>query len=255
MGKIKLKNEEDIEYLKKSGKISASILGILKNEAREGVSLKHLDGLAYDLIIKAGAKPAFLGYKSEGLDKPFPASICTSLNDQIVHGLPTKYFLQNGDVLKIDLGVNYKGYFTDSALTVGIGEISKTAKKLISVTEDALNSAVRLCRPGNTLGDIGCVVEKTARKNGFYVIRGLTGHGTGFELHEDPTVYNYGRKNEGFKLQPGLVLAIEPMLSSGSADIMQLEDESFVTKDNSLSAHFEHSIVITQNEPVILTKI
>ncbi len=255
MEKIRLKSENDIEYLKKSGKILANILNILKKETREGVSLSFLDKLAYDLIIKADSKPAFLGYKSEGSKKSYPASICTSLNSQIVHGLPSGYVLKNGDVLKIDLGVNYKGYFTDAAITVGIGEISKNAKKLIATTEKALNSGIKECKPGNSLGDIGFAIEKLTHERGFFVIKGLTGHGTGFELHEDPTVYNYGKKKEGLKLVPGLVLAIEPMLSSGSSDIVQLKDDSFATKDGSLSAHFEHSVLVTHNSPIILTKL
>ncbi len=251
---IKLKSESDLEFLKVSGRILASTLFFLKETAKEGVTLKFLDELAHKSLKEAGATPAFLGYKSEGAGRPYPASICTSLNQQIVHGLPINYSLQSGDILKIDLGVNYNGYFTDAAVTVGIGQISKEASKLISVTELALHKAIAECSPGKRLGDIGWIIEKITEGAGFSVVRGLTGHGTGFELHEDPTVYNFGKRGEGIELKAGLVLAIEPMINIGSGEIKQQKDDSFATKDGSLNAHFEHTVAITKNGPLILTK-
>ena len=252
---IKLKSERDLEFLKVSGQILASTLAVLKSAAKEDVTLKFLDNLARNLLKEADATPAFLDYKSEGASKPYQAAICTSLNEQIVHGLPTEYKLKNGDVLKIDLGVNYKGYFTDAAVTIGIGQISEEARKLIAVTEKALYKAIEECRLGKHLGDIGWIIEKIAREDDFSVVRGLTGHGTGFELHEDPTVYNFGKRGEGCELKEGLVLAIEPMTSVGSGETKQQNDESFVTKDGSLSAHFEHTVAVTRKGPLILTKL
>ena len=252
---VKLKSSKDLKFLRQSGLILASVLETLKEAAKEGVKLSHLDKLARELIKKAGSKPAFLGYKPEGGAVPYPAAICTSINEQIVHGLPREYILKQGDVLKIDFGVSYQGYITDAAITVGIGDITKKAEKLISTTKEALKKAIEKCRSGNYIGDIGWVIEKTVKSAGFHIIRNLTGHGVGFELHEDPTVYNYGNQGEGIKLVPGLVLAIEPMVGAGSPDILQQSDDSYVTKDGGLSAHFEHTVAITENGPEVLTKI
>ena len=251
---IRLKTEKDLQVLRVSGKILASVLERLKEEAREGVQLMYLDKLARELIKKAGAKPAFLGYKPEGGQKPYPAAVCTSVNEQIVHCLPSKYVLKRGDLLKIDFGVSYQGHITDAAVTVGIGDISQEAKRLMSVTEKALQEAIKVCKVGNHLCDIGWSIEKAVTDAGLHVIQDLTGHGVGFELHEEPTVYNYGNRGEGIELQPGLVLAIEPMVSVGSPEIEQQSDDSYITKDRSLSAHFEHTVAITEKEPEVLTK-
>jgi len=252
---IRLKNEKDLEGLRASGKILAFVLGRLKGEARVGLRLDFLDGLARELFKEAGAKPAFLGYKSEGAKTPYPAAICTSVNATIVHGLPGDYKLKEGDILKIDLGVEYNGYVTDAAVTVGIGQVSEAAKRLIKTTKEALAKAVDEFKEGNHLSDIGWVIETTVKKNGFNIIKSLTGHGVGFELHEDPVVYNYGNRGEGMKLQKGLVLAIEPMVSIDGADVKQMPDGSFITRDNSLTAHFEHTVALTQNGPEILTSL
>ncbi|MDO8557373.1 MAG: type I methionyl aminopeptidase [Candidatus Jorgensenbacteria bacterium] len=250
---VTIKKEKDIAGLRVSGKILASVLRALKDLAKEGVALIDLEMKARELIRAAGAKPAFLGYMPDGSDKPFPAAICASLNETVVHGIPTKRILKSGDVFKIDLGVNYRGYFTDAAVTVGIGKITGEARELIRATEEALRNAIKACRAGNHIGDIGFEIEKETKRRGFKVIRGLTGHGVGFAVHEDPTVYNYGRKGEGLVLKPGLVLALEPMLSAGSSDVIQNDDESFATQDGSLTAHFEHTVLITYGEPEILT--
>lgn len=250
---VRLKNERDFEFLRVSGKILGDILNELSKTADIGVKLSELDKLARSLIKKTEARPAFLGYKSESAQKPYPAVICTSVNDQVVHGLPNDYILKSGDVLKIDLGINYKGYFTDAAVTVGIGIITTEVKKLISATREALTNGIYASKSGDYLGNIGWIIEKTAEKFGLSVIDGLTGHGTGFELHEDPIVYNYGQKKQGIKLVPGLVLAIEPMFSVGASKTEQQSDGTFITSDGSLSAHFEQTVVITKNEPEILT--
>ena len=252
---VRLKNERDFEFLRVSGKILGDVLNELIKTADIGVKLSALDKLARSLIEKTEAKPAFLDYKSESAQKPYPAVICTSVNDQVVHGLPNNYLLKFGDILKIDLGINYKGYFTDAAVTVGIGKITIEAGKLIRATHEALTNGIFASKSGGCLGDIGWIIEKTAEKYGLSVIDGLTGHGTGFELHEDPIVYNYGQKNEGMKLVPGLVLAIEPMFSVDGGKTEQQSDGTFVTSDGSLSAHFEQTILITQKEPEILTPL
>lgn len=251
---VRYKTKKDLEYLRISGKILAEVLLSLKNEVGIGVPLNFLDKKAYALMESKGGKPAFLGYISEQGGKPYPASICTSVNDEIVHGIPSSYELKMGDVLKIDAGVDYEGYITDSALTVVIGKPSKKIAKLISITEEALYDGISVSRPGNYLGDIGNAIEKRVKKSGFKIIRGLTGHGTGFKLHEDPTVWNFGQKGEGLLLREGLVIALEPMVSIGTEDSIEKNNGTFVTNDGSIAAHFEHTICITKNGCEILTK-
>ncbi len=252
-----LKSPKEIKNIAITGKILAKILKILEKEVKIGVSLKQLDNLAYHLCKKNNVQPAFLGYKPDASSRPFGASICASLNDIIVHGLPNNYKLQSGDILKIDFGVEYresgKSFFADSALTVGLGKISKEAQILIKATKTALKKALKVAKPGNTLGDIGYVIDRVARENKLSVLRELTGHGTGLALHEDPVIYNFGEKGRGIVLKPGMVLAIEPMLSTGSWGIIQRPDESWATADGGLSAHFEHTIVITEKGRKVLT--
>ena len=252
---IKLKTEKDLQFLRQSGKILASVLEILKEAAKEGAKLSFLDELARRLIEEAGGKPAFLGYKPEGAKTPYPASICTSVNEVIVHGLPGNYVLNKGDVLKIDAGVSYKGYITDSALTVAIPPVSAEAGKLMAVTEKSLYEAINVIRPGGHLGDIGAAVEGVVSRAGFKIIRNLTGHGVGFELHEDPSIYNFGNRGEGIELKEGMVLAIEPMVSISSSRAVERKDSSFVTEDESLSAHFEHTIAVTEKGAEVLTSL
>ncbi len=253
--KIRLKKEKDLQVLRQSGLILASVLEILKDAAKPGVKLSHLDKLARKLIEESGGKPAFLGYRPEGAAKAYPASICTSVNEQVVHGLPSNYTLKSGDVLKLDAGVVYKGYFTDAAVTVGVGDISHEAKKLIETTKTALERAIEACLPGLHLGDIGHAVESVVKKSGFKVIQNLTGHGVGFSLHEDPDIYNFGEKREGIVLEPGMVLAIEPMVAVKSERARQQSDDSYVTEKGDLSAHFEHTVAITENRPEVLTRL
>jgi len=249
-----IKKPEEIKKIAVAGKILAAAAKELLKIADVGVSLKKLDQFAKNFIIKAGAQPAFLGYHPYGAKKPYPNSICTSVNEIIVHGLPTERKLKSGDLLKLDFGVIYDGYYADAAWTLGIGNISPITQKLIATTRKALEIAIKECIPGKTLGDIGYAINSFVKKNKFKVLKGLTGHGIGKELHEEPTVFNDGRKGSGLKLKPGMVLAIEPMVSAGSDQIIQLPDDSYATADNSLSAHFEHTIVITDKEPLILTQ-
>ncbi|MEK7626617.1 MAG: type I methionyl aminopeptidase [Patescibacteria group bacterium] len=249
-----IRNEKDLGGLRASGRILVDILLALRNKAKVGVVLIEFEELAKAMLKDAGAGSAFLNYHPEGSSKSYPFNICTSLNDQVVHGEPTSYTLQSGDVLKLDFGVVYKGYITDAALTVALGEASPEVKKLLGATEESLRLAIAEARKGNTLGDIGWAIENHVETNGLSIIAGLTGHGVGLKLHEEPSVYNYGRKGEGMKLKEGMVLAIEPMVSLGTSQIRQnKDDESYSTKDGSMSAHFEKTIVITNNGPEILT--
>ena len=215
---VKIYSQEQVAKIKQSGRILARILKILKNEAKIGISLKYLDNLAFRLAKESGAEPAFFNYQPDGAEYPYMASVCTSLNNVIVHGFPTDYKLVSGDVLKIDFGIKYKGYYSDSAATIIIGKSSPVAKNLSRATQKALEEAIKIAKPGSHLGDIGWAIEKTAKKYKVRVIKGLTGHGVGLNLHEDPIIYNYGNKGEGLELKAGMVLAIEPMFSVGTND-------------------------------------
>lgn len=251
---VRYKTKKDLEMLRISGKILSDVLRTLASEAKEGVPLSYLDRTAAALLKSKGAKSAFLGYKAEGSAKAFPASICTSVNDEIVHGIPRDYELKKGDVLKIDLGVDYKGFITDSATTVAVGPISRKVQSLISATEESLYDAIATVRHGAHLGDIGYAVERRIKKAKFKIIVGLTGHGTGFKLHEDPTVWNFGRKGEGMILREGLVIAIEPMAAIGTEFGVESEEGTFKTEDGSVAAHFEHTVFVTKSGCEILTK-
>lgn len=250
---IKIKSSQDIDIMREGGVILAEARDKLATVADVGVVLKDLDGLAKEMITRAGAQPAFLGYRPAGAQKSYPSSICASVNSEVVHGIPGDYKLKSGDVLKIDLGVFHKGFYTDSAVTVGIGSVSSLAKKIIKVTKECLELAIEECYFGKTLGDIGWVINDHAVKNGFKPLRGLTGHGIGKDLHEEPVVLNEGRKGAGLTLSKGMVLAIEPMISSGGGQIKQLPQESYAAKDGSLTAHFEHTVAITGKGPFVLT--
>ena len=252
---INLKSPQEIKKIATAGRILAKVLKAVVKEAKIGTQLSQLNKLAYQLTKKEGAEPAFLGYKPNGASKPFGASICASVNEVVVHGFPSDYKLQSGDVLKIDFGIEYQGFFADAAVTIGIGNISKEAKHLIKTTQLALKKAVKQARPGKTLGDIGWIIQKTAEDRGLKIIKSLTGHGVGLKLHEEPTIYNFGEKGKGVELKPGMVLAIEPMLAVATEKIIQRPDESWATADGSLSAHFEHTIVITERGAKVLTKL
>jgi len=249
-----IKTKAQIELVRESGKILAAVLRKLKTVASVGVSLNELDKLAHDLILDYGGKPAFLGYRPYGARVPYPKTLCASVNDVIVHGVPSNYELKSGDILKLDLGVDYHGGISDSAITVPIGKVSKEALALIKTTHEALNEAIRFATPKHTLGDIGHAVERALNTRNFKVVDGLTGHGVGIELHEDPVIYNYGEPGSGMKLRAGMVLAIEPMSSLSTSQIKQLKDDSYATADGSLSAHFEHTVLITEGKPEVLTE-
>ncbi len=235
--------------MRQGGKILSTILKKISESIRPGMKTREIDQLARELVSYFKAKPAFLNYNG------FPATICVSVNEEIVHGLPSDRVLKAGDVLKLDMGVNYQGFYTDSAITVVVGFGSDARRqKLIDVTRNALEIGIEQAKTGNTLGDIGHAIQEYVESNGFSVIRDLVGHGIGRELHEEPEVLNYGKAGSGIKLKPGMVIAIEPMVVEGSWQIVQGSDGfSYVTADNKLAAHFEHTVAITKDGPQILT--
>jgi len=233
----------------------AHVLQGLVCEVKVGIPTKTLDNECRRLIKEVGGKPAFLGYTPAGSKEPYPAALCVSVNDVVVHGVPGDYRIGDGDLVKIDIGLLYKGFYVDAATTVPVGSISEEARRLLRATEEALRLAVFEAREGNALGDIGATVQRHIESHGLSVIRDLCGHGIGRKLHEDPPVFNFGKRGEGIKLKAGMVLAIEPMVSAGSGEIIQRQDGSFATKDGSLSAHFEHTVAITSKDPIILTSI
>jgi methionyl aminopeptidase len=250
---IRLKSPKEIERLAEGGAILASILDELSREAKAGVTPRWLDGRARDLIKKHGTQPAFLNYAPRG-HKPFPAALCVSVNHAVVHGLPSDVPLAEGDIAGLDLGIVYKELYLDSARTVGIGTISSEARRLIDVTQRALALGIEQARVGNRVGDIGSAVQRYVEGQGFEVVRSLVGHGVGYSVHEDPQVPNYGVAGEGVRLEEGLVIAIEPMVTIGSAEIITGSDGWTVeTKGGGLAAHFEHTIAVTGSGPRVLT--
>ncbi len=241
--------------MRQGGRITAAILDVLEKEAKPGVSTQYLNDRAESLIAKYGATSSFKGYTPTGAERPYPAVVCTSMNNEIVHTppLPVK-ILQDGDVLSLDFGVFYKGFHTDAAITVGIGNIREEAAKLIEVTRRALEIGIAAVKPGAKLGDIGEAIQKFIEPYGYGVVRDLAGHGIGRELHEEPLVLNYGKAGTGLELKEGMVIAIEPMVVEGDWHIKQGNDGfTFETKDGKLSAHFEHTVAVTKNGRDVLT--
>lgn len=251
---IRLKTEKEIEIMAEGGKILARIMRRLEREISPGISTLKLEKLAESLILENGAKCAFKGYKSEKYKIPYPACLCTSINEEIVHVPPSDRILKEGDILKLDLGILWKGFNLDMAMTFGVGKISPLAKKLIKVTQKALDLGIKKAKIGNSTKDIGETIQKFVESHGFSVIRELCGHGIGRDLHEDPKILNYGEK-EGEILKEGMVICIEPMVALGDWRLEKTKDGfGYKTKDNSLTAHFEHTIAITKKGPRILTK-
>jgi len=247
---IAIKNFEEIILLRESGRILAETLETTANFAKEGMSTLDLDQFAENFIREREGKPAFKGYHG------FPGTLCTSINEEIVHGIPrANKILRKGDLLTIDCGVLYKGLITDSAISIGIGEISAEKEKLIKTADEALSRAIDAAKPGVHLSEISKAVESTVKKAGFHVIRDLTGHGVGRQLHEDPTILNFFDGNLGPILKPGMTIAIEPIFSSGTSEMKELDDQwTLVTIDNSCAVQKEHTILITKDGNEILTK-
>jgi len=247
---ITIKTEEEIKIMRESGRILAYAVKELEKMAQPGVTTLELDRAAEALILSKGGKPGFKNYDG------FPYSLCASVNETVVHGYPSNYVLKNGDVIGLDLGVVYKGYNSDMAVTIPIGEVSFETKRLLNVTKKSLRLGIKKAKVGNTVGDIGNTVQRFIEDQGFGVVRELCGHGIGKKLHEDPKIPNYGKRGGGEKLVEGMVICIEPMVTAGDYQLRKADDGyGYATKDSSLSAHFEHTIAITKKGPVILTEI
>ena len=244
-----IKSSEEIELLKIAGQIVGDTHNYLKQFIKPGITTKELDKLAYDYIISRDATPSFLNYEG------YPASICTSVNEEVVHGIPSDRVLQEGDIISIDIGACYKGYHGDSAWSYPVGNISEEKKYLLKHTEQSLYEGLSVIKPRMKIGDIGYAVEKYALDHKLGVVKELVGHGVGKHLHESPDVPNYGKKNTGMTLRKGMVIAVEPMLNLGTANIYILDDDwTIITADDKPSAHFEHTIVVTKDGYEILTK-
>lgn len=254
---IRCKTKEEIENMKVGGKILADIMRASKKFAVVGGNSKDVDDFFHSEIVKAGCKPAFLNYRPHGAKNAFPATICVSINHEIVHGVPNRPFkiFKEGDIVTFDAGLIYKGLYLDHAWTYPIGEISKEARILLQATEEALNIGIKQAKIGRQIGDISHVIEERAYKDDLFVVDGLSGHGVGYEIHEDPYVPNIGDARTGEKIEEGLVIAIEPMFALGASEIILEKDgQTYSTEDGSLSAQFEHTIAVTKEGPIILTK-
>ncbi len=245
-----IKTQEQIEKMSKAGSIVAKVHKLVQEEAKVGTNLLYLDKIAHDLIIKEGGEPIFLGYNG------FPNSICTSLNNTMVHGVPTNYDLKDGDLFSLDVGVKYQGYCADAATTFIVGTPSKKAQDLVEFTKKVLNDVISILKPGITLGDVGEFIETRTKEKGYTISKDYVGHFIGEEMHEDPMVPNYGKKGKGLVLEEGMTFCIEPMVIIGKEKLFvdPLDNWSVKTKHNGLTSHEEHTILITKDKGEILTK-
>jgi methionyl aminopeptidase len=247
---IVLKTAQEIAYMRQAGRLVALTLQELKEKVRPGVTTAELDQFAEDFIRRAGAVPAFKGYQG------YPATICASVNEMVVHGIPGLRKLENGDIISIDIGTIFHGFNGDGAATFPVGDISDAAAELLEVTEQSLYAGVTQAVVGNRIGDIGAAVQQYVEARGFSVVRDFVGHGIGRRMHEEPQVPNFGENGRGPRLQAGMTIAIEPMVNTGSYDVRVLPDRwGVVTKDGSLSAHFEHTVAVVVAQPEILTRL
>ena len=245
---IIIHSEEELNLIRASSRIVAQVFKELIKLIRPGITTGELDETAEEMIREKGGEPAFKGYKG------FPATICASINEEVIHGIPGLRVLKEGDIISLDMGVKYKGYFGDSATTVTVGEVSSDIKKLLRVTRQALFEGIKKARAGNRLSDISHAIQSHVEKNGFSVVRDFVGHGIGGSLHEEPQIPNFGRPNQGPRLKPGMVLAIEPMVNMGNFEVEIKQDNwTAVTCDRQPSAHFEHTVIVTEDKPEILT--
>ena len=246
---ISIKSEREIELMRVAGRIVGDTHNYLKQYIKPGISTKKLNDLAYNYILSKGATPSFLNYEG------YPGSICTSIDNEVVHGIPGNYILKDGDIISIDIGACYKGYHGDSAWTYPVGNISDSKRYLLEHTEKSLFEGLNQVKPKNRVGDIGYAIENYANKHNLGAVKELVGHGVGNQLHEDPDVPNYGKKDTGPLLKEGMVIAVEPMINLGTADVFLLDDDwTVVTADDQPSAHFEHTVLITKDGYEILTK-
>jgi len=247
---IKIKTEKEIGVMAQGGKILAKIMKELIKMAKPGITTKDLDKAAEGLVFKFGAKPSFKNYLG------FPATLCTCLNEELVHCIPSARKINEGDILSLDMGIIYQGFHSDMAVTIPIGQANPEALRLIRVTKKALKRGINKIKPGNTFGDIGNTIQRYVESQGFSVIRDLCGHGIGKDLHEDPEISNYGKRGTGPKIEEGMVFCIEPMVAMGDWQVKKAQDNyGFQTKDNSLCAHFEHTIALTKQGVRILTEL
>jgi methionyl aminopeptidase len=245
-----LKLPEEIEKARASNRIVAEVLSKLKEKVKPGVRTKDLNKLAEEIAEKRGAKPAFKGYNG------FPYALCVSVNEVVVHGMPSERMLKEGDIVGLDFGVYYQGFFGDATVTLPVGKVTAKASRLMQVTEKSLYAGIAQAKDGNRLGDISAAVQDIVEDAGYSIVRDFVGHGIGKNLHEDPQIPNFGEKGRGIELRTGMILAIEPMVNEGKYKVHVLPDGwTVVTKDGSLSAHFEHSVAITDNGPEILSKL
>jgi methionyl aminopeptidase len=249
-GGVELKSRDEIGHMRDAGRIVAEILDALEKAVAPGVTTWDLDALSERLIHEKGARPAFKGYRG------FPSCLCTSINQEVVHGIPSKKRrLEAGDLVKLDFGVVYQGFYGDSARTIPVGDVTKEAKALLDATRDSLEAGIRAAVSGNRIGDIGHAVQSHVEALGYAVVRDFVGHGIGRRLHEEPQIPNFGTPGTGMKLRPGMVLAIEPMVNVGTWEVETLEDDwTAVTLDGKLSSHWEHTILVTEAEPEVLTR-
>ncbi len=251
---IALKSAREIDIMRRANVIVAEVLQELTQRVAPGVTTLELDAIAEEMTLKKKAVPAFKGYNVAG--RVYPRCLCASINEEIVHGIPTDRELRDGDIVGLDYGVIYQGFYGDSAVTVGVGQVSSEALRLMQVTEQALYRGIEQLHDGKRLGDLGHAVQQTAESAGYSVVRAFVGHGVGRKLHEEPPVPNYGEPDRGIRLREGMVLAIEPMVNIGGYEVEIKEDGwTAVTKDRSLAAHFEHSVAITKDGPYILSQI
>jgi methionyl aminopeptidase len=247
-----VKTEQEIEIMRAAGRINARALDTVRKMIKPGITTADLDAAAEEVIRSSNATPTFLGYPGP---YPYPATLTVSVNDELVHGIPGKRELKEGDIVSIDCGSTFEGYIGDSAFSIGVGEISSDAKKLLEVTEKALYEGIKQMRPGKRVGDISAAIQKYVEKHGYNVPREYSGHGVGRQMHEAPQVPNYGRSGRGMVLRPGMTLAIEPMVLAGSYRTRVLQDQwTVVSVDGALTAHHEHTIAVTENGPYILTR-
>ena len=246
---IKVKTQQEIDVMREGGRRLAKIMARLEEMAKPGITTNDLNKAAEAFVFEYDAIPGFKGYNG------FPAALCTSVNNVIVHAAPSSYVLKDGDILSLDLGMKYKGFYSDMAITLAIGKIDPETNRLIKATKKALKIGIKKAKIGNTIGDVGNTIERHIETQGFNVVRTLCGHGIGRELHEDPQIPNYGQRHKGDAIKQGMVFAIEPMVTVGDSRLKKAPDgHGFETKDGSLSAHFEHTIAIFKNGPQVLTK-
>ena len=252
---IFLKSPQEIEIMRAANVIVAEVLVALGERLRAGVTTQELDAVAEDMTRRRGAVPAFKGYEVAG--RVFPSSVCISINEEVVHGIPsTQRVLRDGDIVGLDFGVRFQGYYGDAAMTVPVGHADPQSERLMRATREALWAGIEQVRAGQRLGEVSAAIQERVESDGFSVVRDFVGHGIGKRLHEEPQVPNYGKRDRGVRLRPGMVLAIEPMVNAGAPEVFVKDDGwTAVTRDGSASAHFEHMVAITRNSPDVLTRV